>query len=184
MRENFGHNFFYQLYFQTPGVAEHELQHDVRTSMRKFLFSASGDAPTDRVFGQAPETAFFLEQMVDPDEASLPSWLTVADIDFYASEFQRAGFRGGLNWYRNIDRNAELMGAFVGAKVAVPALFAAGTRDGVISMSGGRPAVEKMLKENVTDLRGLVLLDGAGHWTQQERPAEVNAAMIDFLKSL
>jgi hypothetical protein len=54
--------------------------------------------------------------------ASLPAWITEADIDFYASEFRRAGFRGGLNWYRNIDRSWELLAAWSGAKVMVPAL--------------------------------------------------------------
>lgn len=184
MRQTFGKNFFYQLYFQTPGVAEHELQNNVRRSMRAFLYSASGDAPAGRTFGQAPATAFFIEQMVDVSEDELPAWLTKADLDFYTGEFERAGFRGGLNWYRNIDRNWELMGAFAGAKIRVPALFIAGDRDGVITMSGGRAAVETTLKQFVPDLRGLVMLPGAGHWTQQERPAETNAAMLEFLAGL
>jgi pimeloyl-ACP methyl ester carboxylesterase len=184
MRERFGSNFFYQLYFQTPGVAEHELQHDIRLSMRKFLYSASGDAPAREVFQAASSSAFFLEQMLDPGEDSLPPWLTNADLDFFTAEFERSGFRGGLNWYRNIDRNWELTAPWTGARVQVPALFVAGDKDGVIAMSGGREAVMKSLETGVANLRDAIILPGCGHWTQQERPQETSQAMVEFLRAL
>jgi pimeloyl-ACP methyl ester carboxylesterase len=177
----FGDNFFYILYFQTPGVAEHELRKDVRTAVRKFLYSASGDSP-DTFRQPRPKTIGFLDQMVEPK--ALPPWLTEADVDFYTAEFERTGFRGGLNWYRNMDRTWELMGPWAGAKITVPALFIAGERDGVIAMSGGKDAVMANLKRTVPNLKDAILLPGCGHWTQQERPAEVSAAMIAFLKGL
>jgi len=105
------------------------------------------------------------------------------DVDFYAVQFKRAGFRGGLNWYRNIDRNWELLAPWSGAKVTVPALYMAGDRDLVVAFRG----MDKLLlalKQFVPQLRDTIMLPGCGHWTQQERPAEVNSAMVAFLKSL
>jgi pimeloyl-ACP methyl ester carboxylesterase len=178
----FGDNFFYILYFQTPGVAEHEFEHDVRKTMRSVLFSASGDVTGERLVAPRPKTAGFLDGMTDPE--NLPAWLTEADIDFYTGEFTRTGFRGGINWYRNFDRNWELLAPWAGAKVTQPSLFIAGEKDSVIRMVGGRDAVMAGLKRGVPNLKDVVMLDGCGHWTQQERPSEVNAAMIGFLRSL
>ncbi len=171
---------FYQLYFQTPGVAEAELERDVRDSIRRLAFTGSGDGPGGRL-GMVPRAGGFLTHTTSP--ATLPSWLTEADIDFYAGEFGRAGFRGGLNWYRNIDRNWELLAPFAGARVMVPALYVAGDRDLVVTFPGMDQLIPN-LSRFVPHLRRTVMLPGCGHWTQQERPAEVNAAMIEFLKGL
>jgi pimeloyl-ACP methyl ester carboxylesterase len=119
--------------------------------------------------------------MVNPD--ALPSWLSEADVEFYAAEFARTGFRGGLNWYRNIDRNWELFGAFAGAKVTLPALYIAGERDVVLDFAGVRGRIPNMA-QFVPLLCGTIILPGCGHWTQQERAPAVNAAMIDFLRGL
>jgi epoxide hydrolase A/B len=118
-----------------------------------------------------------------PLPTTLPGWLTPADVDFYTGEFTRTGFRGGLNWYRNIDRNWELLATFAGARVTVPALFVAGERDLVLSFPGMKELVAN-LTAFVPQLRQTILLPGCGHWTQQERPEAVNAAMIDFLRGL
>jgi pimeloyl-ACP methyl ester carboxylesterase len=113
----------------------------------------------------------------------LPNWITDDDIVFYAAEFSRAGFRGGLNWYRNIDRNWELLAPFVCARVMVPALYVAGERDLVLGFPGTQKVLDD-LPRVVPQLRNTMILPGCGHWTQQERPREVNEAMIGFLKSL
>ena len=113
-----------------------------------------------------------------------PFRLTEADIDFYVREFERTGFRGGLNWYRNIDRNWELLAPFEGAKVTVPALYMAGDRDLVMVAFRGMDRVIANLANNVPRLRGKFTLADCGHWTQQERASEVNTAMIDFLREL
>ena len=130
-------SLFYQLYFQAPGVAETELDRDPRSTIRRLLYSGSGDVPRksdnalgDQAPGMVPRTGGFLTRSVDPQ--SLPTWLTEADIDVFAGEFARTGFRGGLNWYRNIDRNWELLAPYAGAKVTVPALYIAGDRDLVV----------------------------------------------------
>jgi pimeloyl-ACP methyl ester carboxylesterase len=177
---------FYQLYFQEPGVAEAELERDVRQTIIKLLFAASGDMPrssggTGGNVGMVRRDGGFLAGM--PSPATLPAWLSEADVDFYAGEFKRAGFRGGLNWYRNIDRNWELMAPFADAKIAVPALYMAGDRDLVVAFRGMDQVIAG-LGHFVPDLRGTIMLPGCGHWTQQERASEVNAAMIDFLRKL
>jgi pimeloyl-ACP methyl ester carboxylesterase len=179
---------FYQLYFQSPGTAEAELERDVRRTIRSLLYSASGDAPErensavagDHV-GMVPRAGGLLSGMTNPD--ALPPWLTDEDVNFYVGEFTRTGFRGGLNWYRNIDRNWELLAATAGARVAVPALYIAGNRDLVLSFRGMQQIIAS-LSESVPQLRGTLVLPGCGHWTQQERAQQVNDAMVDFLRGL
>jgi pimeloyl-ACP methyl ester carboxylesterase len=114
---------------------------------------------------------------------SLPKWLSEDDIDFYAGEFERTGFRGGLNWYRKIDRNWGLMAPWSGAKVMVPALYMAGDRDLVVKFPGMEQLIAN-LNQFVPKLQKTLILPGCGHWTQQEKPDEVNSALIAFLKSL
>ena len=178
---------FYQLYFQKPGVAEAELERDVRTSIAKLLFSASGDVPrrgtggSGGQVGMVPHQGGFLSRMASP--SVLPAWLTEADLDFYAGEFARTDFRGGLNWYRNIDRNWELLAPFAGAKISVPALYIAGDRDLVVAFRNMDKTIGN-LADQAPRLRGTIMLPGCGHWTQQERAAEVNTAIIDFLRQL
>jgi epoxide hydrolase A/B len=178
---------FYQLYFQAPGVAEAELERDPRAAIRRMLFWASGDAPRPARppgagnVGMVPRGGGFLSGPDAP--VTLPAWLTEADVDFYAAEFKRAGFRGGLNWYRNIDRNWELLSAWAGATVTVPALYIAGDRDLVLAFRGMDRLVPNLSKV-VPHLKGTLVLPGCGHWTQQERPREVTGAIVEFLKSL
>jgi pimeloyl-ACP methyl ester carboxylesterase len=173
---------FYQLYFQTPNVAEADFERDVRHTIRSILYSASGDAPSAAgPVGMVPRQGGLLAGMINP--ATLPAWLTEADVDFYDGEFARTGFGGGLNWYRNIDRNWELLAPFAGARVMVPALYIAGDRDLVVRFPGMDQLIPN-LSRFAPQLRGTVMLPGCGHWTQQERAGEVNAAMIDFLRGL
>ena len=172
---------FYQLYFQLPGAAEAELQRDVSATMRRLAYTGSGDAPLRSGLGMVPREGGFLDHTVDP--ASLPEWISAADIAVYAAEFSRTGFRGGLNWYRNIDRNWELLAPYAGAVVTVPALYIAGDRDLVVNFRGMDQLIPNLSKF-VPRLTRTIMLPGCGHWTQQERPAAVNAAMLEFLKGL
>jgi pimeloyl-ACP methyl ester carboxylesterase len=172
---------FYQLYFQEPGVAEAELERDVRQTFLKVLGAGPRERPVGGLVGMVPRRGGFLSDRTTP--ATLPTWLTEADIDFYVGEFKRTGFRGGLNWYRNIDRNWELLAPVAGAKVTVPALYMAGDRDLVVAFQGMDRVIAN-LANDVPRLRGKIMLPSCGHWTQQERSSEVNAAMIDFLRQL
>ena len=178
---------FYQLYFQSPGVAEAELEADPKASLRKILYSGSGDVPRRNPgvahagVGMVPRSGGFLTRM--PDPTVLPAWLSEADLETYAAQFTRSGFRGGLNWYRNIDRNWELLAPYAGAAITVPALYMAGDLDLVVAFPRMKEVIAD-LKRFVPELRGSVMLPGCGHWTQQERANEVNAGMIEFLRGL
>jgi pimeloyl-ACP methyl ester carboxylesterase len=180
MRALAGDKEFYQLYFQEPGKAEAELEADVRRSMTMLLYSLSGDPPPEKRWRFLFDKG---ERLTDtggmPDK--LPAWLTDADIDHFTGEFQRTGFRGALNWYRNIDRMWEQTRFLCGAKLRQPSLFVAGEADAVVAMY--RPNYEA-LSETMPDLRTKALLPGVGHWVQQERPAEVNKLLLDFLRGL
>src|SRR5262249_53958133 len=175
----------YQLYFQTPGVAEAELERNARETILKLLYAASGDVPRQPTagtdVGMVPRSGGFFTGM--PIPSKFPSLLNSADVAPFSDEFARTGFRGGLNWYRNIDRNWELMAPFAGAKVTSPALYMAGDRDLVVGFRGMDKLIAN-LKEFVPQLHDTIMLPGCGHWTQQERVAEVNAAMIGFLRQL
>lgn len=172
---------FYMVAFQKPGQAEATLGSDIRRTIRSILYSASGDAPPDQRWKPVNPGGDLVAGSVDPP--SLPGWLSEADVDFYTAEFERTGFTGGLNWYRALDLTWELTAPFDGARIAQPALFIAGKEDGVLSFPGMGGAVQG-LASAVPGLRRTLLLDGCGHWVQQERPAEVNAALIEFLKGL
>lgn len=173
-KQLFGDNFFYMLYFQQPGVADAELARDPATTMRRMLAGMSG---IDGRKMMAPSGDGFLDRLGDPDE--LPSWLGQDELDYYTSEFTRSGFTGPLNWYRNFDRNWALTERLSGANVAVPSLFIAGAADPVLGFTNA----EASLKYR-TDNRGDVIIDGAGHWIQQERPQEVNTAVLEFLRQV
>lgn len=177
-RDALGPNF-YQLYFQEPGVAERELEADVRRTMTAILCGESGEAT--RVPDLMVTDGGFLGglEVLDP----LPKWLTERDLDHWTAEFTRTGFAGGLNWYRNINTNWELLGPWSGACVTAPALYVVGDRDDVYQVPGIKEFVDG-LRRLVPNLTRMVVLEGCGHWTQQERSAEVNAALLGFLGGL
>ena len=174
-----GHENFYWFYFNREGVPEAEFERDIRSAMRKVLVAGSGDAPAEsRMSLTVPAGSGFLDRAIAP--ATLPAWLSEADIDVFVEAFRKNGLRGPFNWYRNIDRNWAILAPFQGAQVKPPALFIAGTRDAVIASPMGRGALEH-LAASVPNLRDKVLIEGGGHWIQQERPTEVNAALLRFL---
>ena len=186
-QENFGDNFWYMVYFQQPGVAEAEFEADIRRALRTIYFTVSGDLPTELRPGRKPATAKFLDGLTDPVQLSggMPAWLTEEDLDYYVSQYQRSGFRGPINWYRNIDRNLELtpqLESLETGKIEQPSFFIAGTKDPVLQFSGGRGVTQ--MDKWMADLRGKVFIEGVGHWTPMERPAEVNEALLGFLKTV
>jgi pimeloyl-ACP methyl ester carboxylesterase len=175
----FADSFFYIDYFQQVGVAEKELEADPKRSLRLILYGASGDAPPAPGFAGKPKNSGLLDGMNDP--ATLPSWLTEQDIDFYANEFARSGFRGPINRYRNMDRDWQELSHLQDAHIKQPCAFIAGEKDGVIAMN---PSGIETMKGMCDDFRGVTLLPGAGHWNQQERPEGTNEALLAFLKGL
>jgi pimeloyl-ACP methyl ester carboxylesterase len=174
--------FFYQLYFQEPGVAEAELEADVRTSLRTFYYWGSGERQKANAatIDNAPGPGL-LHRLPDPNP--FPGWLTEADLDYFASQFRNSGFRRPLNRYRNSERDFKELAAFDGKPFTHPTAFLAGSLEPVLRMIPGVDMVELMRKQ-CTDLRYVRVMEGAGHWLQQERPAEVNAALLEFLRDL
>jgi pimeloyl-ACP methyl ester carboxylesterase len=169
--------FFYQAYFQAEGVAEA----DPRRFLRQFIYALSGDVPEGSWPADKTAGATMLEGLADC-EMPLP-WLSVADLDYYTAEFTRSGFRGPLNRYRNHRRDWEWLQPFKDRKIEQPALFIGGTRDLAYGMLGRGDPIAAM-RAQVPNLRGAHMLEGCGHWTQQERPEEVNALLLGWLAAL
>lgn len=176
-----GEEEFYIEYFQQPGRAEAELERDVRRWLLGFYFTASGDAPppSGGTLATVPRGARMSDRFAYPEP--MPSWLTEDDLDVYAGEFERAGFTGGLNRYRNVDRDWEDLATFRFRPIEVPALFVGGSKDGPTLW--GAPAIARF-PQTLPRLHRSIILEGCGHWTQQEQPAEVDEALLDFLAGL
>jgi pimeloyl-ACP methyl ester carboxylesterase len=180
LRQVAGDSFVYILYFQEPGVADEELGRDPARTMRRMLGALHSDAPADpaaMAAAMANDGRGFVDRM--PEHDTLPDWLHEDELAFYVDEFTRTGFTGGLNWYRNFDRNWELTAHLDGAKVTVPSLFIGGAQDPVLMMTP--PA---LMDGWLEDHRGTVIIDGAGHWVQQEKPGEVNDALVQFVDAV
>ncbi|HEY1833643.1 MAG TPA: alpha/beta hydrolase [Solirubrobacteraceae bacterium] len=160
MRANLGEDF-YIVWFQRPGVADAALSEDVRRTLT-----------TSRQW-----TASWAEE--DPAGPKRPDWLGERELTVYVEAFERTGFTGGLNWYRNIDRNWELAEPFTERRIEQPAMFLTGELDMVRRFM----PVEAM-DGWVTNLREHVIVPGAGHWVQQQAPGEVNEALLRFLGGL
>lgn len=178
---------FYTHYFSNPGVAEQEFERDVAATLRKIYFAASGDAGprddphTPNPFGMVARGGGLLDALPDPHP--LPAWLSPDDLSVFADSFARSGFRGGLNYYRNLDRNWEVQRAFEGVTVNVPALFLIGERDTGRAIPGMDDIIAAM-PLLAPGLRGSKVIPGAGHWLQQEAPEAVTEALLEFLKTL
>ncbi|WCM24349.1 alpha/beta hydrolase [Paraburkholderia bryophila] len=179
--ERQGVHTFYMQYFQTPGVAEAEFEADPEAAIRRVTFSMSGDGPDRIVAGILAPGAGFLDSTVDPE--TLPAWIDREEIAYVAGEFARTGFRGGLNWYRAIRRTSELMAPWRGCVIRQPSLFVAGAKDDVLKFPGTQARIEH-LASVLPGLRGCHILDGAGHWIQRERAAQVSELLVAFLKGL
>ncbi len=168
---------FYIVRFQEPGF-EARFERNLSSTIRSSLYTSSGDVPPDQAW--SPFQPLSAEKpLAVPDH--LPAWLTEDDIAAYVEAFRLSGFRGPLNWYRNIDRNWELMAPFDGVKVQPPALFITGTRDPVRQFAA---TSEARLKDGVPNLVASIEIEGAGHWVQQEAADQVNSALVHFLNPL
>ena len=178
MKEFFKDMFFYQLYFQEPGVAEAEWETNVRVNLRKFYHIGSGAFDADNFIAPRSPDSDLLSDIKDPK--TLGDWCTESDLDFYTAEFEHSGFRGPLNYYRNHNLTWSLTEGSP-KEINQPALFVAGGKDGVIMLAAD---ALKNMPSYVTNLKVNQLIPGIGHWTQQEAPGEVNSLMIDFLNSV
>lgn len=172
--------FYYIRYFQQIGLPEAELEHDVRAALKKMFFVLSGDAPANEWIKVRPQDDPLLRGMIDPPAGPL-SFMSDTELDQYAELYRNSGFGASLNWYRSVDNNAVEARAYGEQRIRQPAGFLCGEKEIVLAMVPQGLQLQRALCD---DLRVETILPDAGHWIQQERPAEVNAALLDFLQRI
>lgn len=181
-KATFADNFFYILYHnEAGGVAEAEYDGDPRGILSRLYLSP--DSPREAPVVTDPKRAEggWIPRLGAPQ--GLPEWLEKQDLDYYVAQFEASGFRGGVNYYRNFQRNWEITESLAESKIEVPTLFIAGAKDGVIQ-GATADALEKLMGRAIEDLRAVVLVPEMGHWIQQENPGATNDALLGFLNDL
>ncbi len=173
--------FFYQAWFQELGLPEAEAEADVGEFLRKFFYGVCGDAP-EGSWLQRRRGWPLLRGMPDPEP--FPAWLTPADLDYYVREFSVSGFFGPISRYRNHERDYAWLRQFQGRRLDLPTLLIGGDRDPAFTLFGCIADPEAAMRRHASDLRQVATLKGCGHWTQQERPVEVNEVLVSWLKQL
>jgi pimeloyl-ACP methyl ester carboxylesterase len=181
LRQTYADNFFYILYFQEPGVAEAEFDADPRGILSRLYTSPDTPREAPRVTDPKRSAGGWIDRLGKPTE--LPPWLEAGDLDYYVEEFTRAGFRGGINYYRNFHRNWETTPALADAKVSQPALFVAGEKDQVIR-GADAARLDALMRPWAPKLTKVVVVPAVGHWVQQEAVEATNAALLEFLQTL
>jgi pimeloyl-ACP methyl ester carboxylesterase len=173
--------FWYIRYFQQPGVPETELELDLEHSLLSIYYTISADAPPASFMKQLehPKTSSILDTLLTPKQ--LPAWLTREDLNYYVEQYKRSGFRGPINWYRNIPTNNDITPELEGKRFTQPAAFAAGAEDDVLLYD---PTWREKFPKAFDDLRFIELVPGAGHWVQMEKPQETTALLLRFLRGL
>jgi epoxide hydrolase A/B len=180
-KQRTGDNFFYILYHQEPGVAEAEYDADPRGILSRLYLSPDSPREAPEVTDPKRSAGGWIPRLGKPK--GLPDWLSEEELDYYVNEFTRAGFRGGINYYRNFGRNWETTPELADAKITQPVLFIAGEKDIVIS-GATAPMLTGLMSRTAKDLRGVTLIPNVGHWVQQEAPTETNRAILQFLNEL
>lgn len=175
MRELYQDRFHYMLYFQKPGLAEAEMAEDIPRTMRVMMHGMSGTAGGSTLVQDKPADARWLDDRADPGVP--PAWCPPEAFEVYVQTFERSGFHGPVNWYRNFERNWERTAELAGKQVTQPALFLIGDRDPVGELEAytikKMPSVVPLVEQHV--------VSDCGHWIQGEKPREVNALLLDFL---
>jgi pimeloyl-ACP methyl ester carboxylesterase len=178
----FAGKFFYILYFQEVGPPEAELEADPRNFLRTMLYSAGGEGmATSSGMPDVPRQGTRFVDTLSSAPEQLPPWITEDDVDVYADAFIHSGFFGPLSFYRNMDANWERSKDIPSSDLTMPIGFLTGSLDPVNAML---PGAAEAMEEAFPDFRGVTTVDGAGHWVQQERPEETNAALLHFLTSV
>jgi pimeloyl-ACP methyl ester carboxylesterase len=174
--------FFYQSYFRTPGLAEAALEADLKRFLKGFYYSISGDAKDGDWKMGLSSSATLMDTLTVPDV--MPYWMTDTDLSYYEAEFKRSGLFGPISRYRNHTQDFDFLSPFRGRTITQPACFIAGDKDPAYNGFGMVDDPIGKMRPAVPNLETAVVLPGCGHWTQQERPAEVNAALVPWLASL
>jgi pimeloyl-ACP methyl ester carboxylesterase len=177
----FDDKFWYIRYFQEPGVAEAEMEADVRKTLLATYYTISGSSPDGSWMAQLehPKSSGYVDAMITPD--SLPDWLSEEELEYHVAQLQKSGLRGPLNWYRNIPVMNDVTPELNTKKISQPAAFVAGAQDDVLKYIPDTPWTE-LMKDWFEDLRFQTFIEGAGHWVQVEKPAETTREILRFLE--
>jgi pimeloyl-ACP methyl ester carboxylesterase len=181
LKKAYADNFFYILYFQEPGAAEQEFDADPRAILSRLYLSPGSPRLPPTVTDPKRAAGGWIPRL--GAAKGLPDWLTSEDLDYYVGEFTESGFRGGINYYRNFQRNWDTTPQLAGAQVQQPVLFIAGAKD-IVIRGANAEQLTALMKPAVPNLRGVKLIPEIGHWVQQESAAESNAAIVEFLGSV
>ena len=181
MRQLYAGQFFYQLYFQEEGVVEAEVEADLNDALQKIYFSLSGNAPLDHFIRTRPPTQSLLEGTIVP--TPFPQWMLPADLAVYVDAFTAGGFRGPINRYRAQVHDPEQLSNIRGHTITQPACFIGGARDAVRHFIPGGDLYANP-GAALEDFRGSSIIEGVGHWVQQEAPEQTNQALDVFLEGL
>jgi len=176
----FQDNFFYILYHnEQGGVAEKEYDSDPRGLLSRFYLSPDSPREEPKITDSKRSAGGFLPRI--GAAKGLPGWLEQEDLDYVVNQFEKAGFRGGVNYYRNIERNWEITEDLEDFAIKVPTLFLAGSQDMVIQ-GATKEMLQSSMEKSILNLQEVILLPNIGHWVQQEAPEETNQALLNFLQ--
>ena len=175
LRQFAGEQWFMLLWVQDAGVAEADMERDVTLTIRRMYTGLRLEAI---IGSQGPGEPRNLTDRLGDVEV-LPEWLSHDDLGHYVAEYTRTGFTGGLNWFRNFDRNWVLTPQLAGARITVPTLYISGSVDPLL-IACPPALMEGWLDDN----RGTVIIDGGGHWVHQQLPDPVNDALLWFLSDV
>jgi pimeloyl-ACP methyl ester carboxylesterase len=165
--------------FAKKGATEAEFNADPERFFRLFFYGLSGDAPkelVDSLFLKKPNNDRILDNFKEPDR--LPDWLTQRDLDYYVEAYKKTGITPALNFYRN-DQDYSIQKEVYKKGISQPVLFIGGEKEAAVRFGSVEP-----MKTALPNLKAIVILPDCGHWLQQEKPREVNTAIIDFLKEV
>ncbi len=179
--EKFGDQFFYILYHNEPGVAEAEYDSNPRALLSRLYLSPHSPREAPVVTDRRRRAGGWIDRLGAPK--GLPDWLSESDLDYFVSQFEKADFRGGINYYRNFHRNWEITENLKDANVTIPTLFIAGEKDLVIARATADKLTQTMSRVT-EDLKGVLLIPEIGHWVQQEAPNRTNEAILEFLREI
>jgi len=185
---------FYQEYFSTLGPIIDEIEQDLAGWVRDIVWTVSGEALAAAGFtleGQDPVELIRSSALcVGRDQrmrdrfmtpARMPDWFTADDLAVFVAALERGGFAGPLSYYHNLDNDWHDLAPYVGRKLEVPAMFLGAEYD--VATWWGAEAIERA-PEVIANWMGSRVLKGSGHWLQQEKAAETNAVLLEFLRAL
>ena len=173
--------FWYWRYFMAPDVVEAELEQDLARSLRILFYGLSADSPPGTWIKQMeyPRASGLLDVLPEPGEP--PGWLTQDEFDYYLETYRESGFRGPCNYYRNIPTQIEITPELEGARFKQPAAFVAGAEDDVLLYD---PDWRETFPKDFDDMRFVEIIEGAGHWLQEEKPAATTVQILRFLREV